>query len=501
MCLYWLCKEEVAHCSKFGKLLDLVDLLDKDVLLDLKKGANASYRSHRSISEFLSLITSKQLIVYSRYLCCQKDENNIPLSGIAVWIRYLGMAEIGHADAPGIVIALLSLLETKYGIVEGDLQQKLAGFGSNGANVMTGRHTGVSTRLKQIVPGLISLHCAAHKLALAASETASEISAANHFRSLVNGLFHYLHQSPARSSRFLEVQQAFHLPELKLKEAKDVRWLSCSQALKRNLFPLTIFMNNEAEMGDATALGLSVALQSYSFIAGVYFTAEVLPHLAHLSLCFQEEKLLWHEVPILLEAVLKVLNDMLVNASSPESEWQKNIEAYLKKAEEEGICISYSARNQRMRSQESHKENFVTSFCKPYLETLMRNLKARFPPEDIQFLSSYQLFDATITLSSDKLHTLLNIAAKHLASTAVEHESDVFSAIRSEYLTFSSTIRQKGFENTSNVMKDVAAKLLPGHTTVFPLLANLASRLLVIPASTADCERIFCTKANKNFNS
>ena len=63
--------------------------------------------------------------------------------------------------------------------MEGDLQQKLAGFG---ANVMTRRHTRVSTCLKQIVPGLISLHCAAHKLALAASETASEISAVNHFK-------------------------------------------------------------------------------------------------------------------------------------------------------------------------------------------------------------------------------------------------------------------------------------------------------------------------------
>lgn len=43
-------------------------------------------------------------------------------------------------------------------------------------------------------------------------------------------------------------------------------------------------MNNETETGDATVLGLS-ALQSYSLIAGVYLTA-VLPHLAHLSLCF-----------------------------------------------------------------------------------------------------------------------------------------------------------------------------------------------------------------------
>ena len=68
-----------------------------------------------------------------------------------------------------------------------------------------------------------------------------------------------------------------------------------------------------------------------------------------------------------------------------------------------------SARNQRMRSQENHKENFVTSFCKPYLEALMRNMKARFPLEDIQFLSSYQLFDPTITFKLRQVtHTCIN---------------------------------------------------------------------------------------------
>ena len=46
----------MAHCSKFSKLLDLVDLID-DVLLELNKGGNANYHSHGSISEFLSLIS------------------------------------------------------------------------------------------------------------------------------------------------------------------------------------------------------------------------------------------------------------------------------------------------------------------------------------------------------------------------------------------------------------------------------------------------------------
>lgn len=94
MCLYWLCKEEVPHTTKFSRLHELVSLLDSEVLSHLKKGSNATYRSLRSIVEFLSLIginirnsikestpflgimvdqttdlnTTKQLIFYAKYL-------------------------------------------------------------------------------------------------------------------------------------------------------------------------------------------------------------------------------------------------------------------------------------------------------------------------------------------------------------------------------------------------------------------------------------------------
>ena len=157
-----------------------------------------------------------------------------------MWTRYLGLTSLNHADADSVTQALLSLLEMKYNVMTPELRKKLAGFGSDGANVMIARHAGVSAKLKESAPSLISVHCAAHKLALAASETATQVTAVNRFKGLINGMFHYLHQSPARTSRFVEVQQAFNLPERKLKEAKDVRWLSCSQAviaLKKNLLP------------------------------------------------------------------------------------------------------------------------------------------------------------------------------------------------------------------------------------------------------------------------
>ena len=42
-----------------------------------------------------------------------------------------------------------------------------------------------------------------------------------------------------------------------------------------------------ANDGDATALGLATLLSKYQFVAGVFFMAEVLPILTHLSKTFQ----------------------------------------------------------------------------------------------------------------------------------------------------------------------------------------------------------------------
>ena len=49
------------------------------------------------------------------------------------------------------------------------------GFGSDGTAVMTGRVSGVASRLKQKQPSLTSTHCVAHRLALAAGQAGEKI--------------------------------------------------------------------------------------------------------------------------------------------------------------------------------------------------------------------------------------------------------------------------------------------------------------------------------------
>ena len=50
--------------------------------------------------------------------------------------------------------------------IDGTWKQKLVSLGTDGANVMTGKHNSVLALLKRDVPSLVSIHCIAHKLEL-----------------------------------------------------------------------------------------------------------------------------------------------------------------------------------------------------------------------------------------------------------------------------------------------------------------------------------------------
>ena len=66
--------------------------------------------------------------------------------------------------------AILSYLEQA-----GITVSRITSFGSDGAAVMTGSVGGVATRLKQLNPELISIHCINHCLALGVSQAADAV--------------------------------------------------------------------------------------------------------------------------------------------------------------------------------------------------------------------------------------------------------------------------------------------------------------------------------------
>ena len=65
---------------------------------------------------------------------------------------------------------------------------------------MTRCNEGVTTRLKTLVPSLISTHCSAHRLSLAACETASSSSSVTHFEKILNQIYTFSAKSEVRTA-------------------------------------------------------------------------------------------------------------------------------------------------------------------------------------------------------------------------------------------------------------------------------------------------------------
>ena len=104
-------------------------------------------------------------------------------------------------------------------------------FGSDGASVMTGRRTGVATRLRAHNPEMMSLHCSAHPLALASSQAAEGVAYMKSFSSHLVTLYYHIANSPVREAVLHEIQQMMEEPVLHVKKAIYTRWLSHDKAV------------------------------------------------------------------------------------------------------------------------------------------------------------------------------------------------------------------------------------------------------------------------------
>ena len=71
----------------------------------------------------------------------------------------------------------------------------LMGFGSDGASVMTGRLTGVGTRLYQSNPYLVAIHCVAPCLALACSQAGEKVPYGQKFKRALTTLYWFFQAS------------------------------------------------------------------------------------------------------------------------------------------------------------------------------------------------------------------------------------------------------------------------------------------------------------------
>ena len=79
----------------------------------------------------------------------------------AISVNFAGYVNVERANTPGILDAITTAM-SRLNVTPADWQQKLVGFGSDGASVMVGKNNGVVALLRQLQPTVQGVHCAAH---------------------------------------------------------------------------------------------------------------------------------------------------------------------------------------------------------------------------------------------------------------------------------------------------------------------------------------------------
>lgn len=142
---------------------------------------------------------------------------------------FIGNYAIPSGTAECIVTKIKNVLSAR-----GVAMSRVVGLGSDGANVMVGRKTGVAQTLRQNdCPYLLNIHCGAHRTALAARDASKAVREIDAYVTTINRIYTYYKNSPTRTHRLNELQKELDEHDLlSLKQPSATHWLSLERAVK-----------------------------------------------------------------------------------------------------------------------------------------------------------------------------------------------------------------------------------------------------------------------------
>ena len=393
-CMYFLTKNELPHTTTFSELLDLAINLGSDYLRALRQAGNARYRSEQIMSEIVQCLCKciqdvisdmqqsdsialmvdestdisvlKQLVIYGR---CVVDGE--------LKSHFLGIKDLFNGTAETIETSLLQFLQDV-----GLSLSSVSSFGSDRASVMTGRQNGVATRLQRVNSGIVAIRCVAHRLALAVSQASQSIPYLARFKEILSNLFYFYLNSPVRQSGLTLIQTILGDPVLRLKQAKDVRWLShqaAVDALRHSLVAVVTSLDREAaERSEPTACGLKTFILMYFFVAALSLFADILPPIGKLSRIMQNSTLDFSVLQAVIDSCIK---NITIQKNTP-GKYMADRDTLIEQLGEAGHHVLVS---------DNAKALFDSQVRKPYLELLEKNLHDRFPA--VEVISAFHIFD------------------------------------------------------------------------------------------------------------
>ena len=267
-----------------------------------------------STAKFISIMADgatdvsclEEEIVYVRFV-----------SGGAPKTCYVELAEVESAKAPGILKAIKSVMDK----IDPQWMQKLISTGTDGASVTMGRIGGVVSLIKQQAPQVIPIHCVAHNLELAFSDTLKCNETMMSIKELLNGCWKHYKYSPKALRELREMAEAMEIKVGKPTKASGTRWVphllrALTVLLQKNFQAIVSHFEHTAEARDSSAemqgrgRNLSKKLKAYKFQLHLHLMWDILEEVSKISLIFQKDSISILQVKAEIERASQALENM-----------------------------------------------------------------------------------------------------------------------------------------------------------------------------------------------
>ena len=309
----------------------------------------------------------------------------------------------------------------------------------------------------------------------------------------LTALWEFFQYSPKRTESLKQVQCILDLPELKIINPSDTRWLAherCVKGVKANYAAIMAALDNIHETThEPEALGLSRALGKRNTMAAIFLLDYTLPQVAKLSKTLQTENLDLSIISSLVDATLHTLDDAVL----PAANWVMEL---LDKCEDLEKATGVKITSEDIKS-------FQETVAKPFITHLKNNISSRFASSGDD-LSAFSIFDPRKVPSNnfedlssygeDSIKTLVAHYGPEKTAETLQGEEKVQEKIISDDVTTEwKTFRQFMSKQPKANMKLQLKELVTNDmlTAMFPNLSTLGNICLSIPVSTASVERSF----------
>uniref|UniRef100_A0A667WWJ6 DUF4371 domain-containing protein n=1 Tax=Myripristis murdjan TaxID=586833 RepID=A0A667WWJ6_9TELE len=499
-----------------GNFMAILELIAKhDPLIKQKMGhSNVKYTSNHIQNEILEVLADmvrKDIIeevkdsgVFSILADETKDLKKEEQISLVLRYYYRGTVHesfmhFEHADkldAAGLTEKIVNSLQ-KYGL---EYREQLVGQGYDGASVMSGKHSGVSARIQSLAKHAFYVHCNAHCLNLVIVDTVRAVPEASCFFSLLQRLYVFLSGSYVHQ-KWQDIQRSMYQEDQprELPRLSDIRW-ACRYYACRNLMDrlpavLQVLHDiDEENNGDRSveARGLRGQI-NLDFIGLLATFRRILGDTKFLSDMLQSPSLDLARAIDLIEA----LQDSVVKYRD-ESSFDQLWTEVLSMAQQCNISTERMSKRQ-LKTSSALNDTVVMStvgqrysdtgkdyFCKtvyyPILDHVNAELERRFSRTNCDIMRGIQALNP-------KSNSFLEEAPLFLFGTIYETNLE---DLKHELHQAKRILKRKeaaGMRNLTSLLE--FTEFLEPFKEVFYELFRLCKTALVLPVSTAACERSF----------